>query len=70
MTEQNKKRVVGTLGGGVAGAVLLGPVGAIGGLLIGGNGKQVTVSCSLKDGRRFLATTDSKTYQKLLSMTY
>ena len=37
ITEENKKKVAGTMAGGAAGLLLLGPLGAIGGLLLGGN---------------------------------
>ena len=37
LTEEKVKKLAGTAGWGIAGAVLLGPIGAIGGLLLGGN---------------------------------
>jgi len=67
VTEENKKRLLGTAGWGAAGAVLLGPVGLLAGLLLGGKGKDVTFVCEFKDGKRILATTDDKTF-KLFQM--
>ena len=64
-SEDAVKRVGGTVGWGVAGAVLLGPVGLLAGLLAGGRGKDVTFIGIHKDGRKFLATTDSKTFTKI-----
>ena len=61
-TEENVKRLVGTIGWGAVGAALLGPVGLLAGLLAGGRGKSVTFVCKLKDGRRFLASAPSKVY--------
>jgi hypothetical protein len=64
-SEDAVKRVGGTVGWGVAGAVLLGPVGLLAGLLAGGRGKDVTFVGVHKDERKFLATTDSKTFTKI-----
>lgn len=61
-TEENVKRLGGTVGWGIAGAVLLGPVGLLAGLLAGGRKKEVTFVLRLKDGRKMLASTDSKTF--------
>lgn len=69
-TEENVKRVGGTVGWGVAGAALLGPVGLLAGLLVGGRGKDVTFITELKDGRRFMGTTDAGTYKKLAAATF
>lgn len=65
LTEEKVKKLAGTAGWGAAGALLLGPVGAIGGILLGGNKKQVAFAGYLHDGRKFMATTDSKTWQKI-----
>ncbi len=64
-SEENVKRIRGTVGWGVAGAALLGPVGLLAGLLLGGKGKEVVIVCKLKDGRKFLAVVDLGTYQKI-----
>lgn len=64
-SEDSVKRIGGTVGWGLAGAVVLGPVGLLAGLLTGGRGKDVTFVAKLKDGRRLLATTDSKSYTKM-----
>lgn len=64
-SEESVKKLGGTLGWGVAGAVLLGPVGLFAGLLAGGKGKNVTFVCKFKDGRKFMATASSKIYTEL-----
>jgi len=54
------------LGFGLAGAMLLGPVGAIAGYLMAGQDTEVTFLATLKDGRTLLAATDSATYQDIV----
>lgn len=68
--EESVKKVGGTVGWGVAGAVVLGPVGLLAGLLLGGKGKEVTFVAKFKDGRKMLATTDSKTFTKLQAAVF
>jgi len=69
-SEEAVKRIGGTIGWSVAGAVLLGPVGLLAGLLAGGVGKDVTFVCKLKDGRKFLATASSKIFVELQAATF
>ena len=64
-TEESVKKIGGTVGWGVAGAVLLGPAGLLAGLLLGGRKKEITFVARFKDGRKLMATTDSKTFTKL-----
>ena len=64
------KKLGGTLGWGVAGGAILGPLGAIGGMLLGGNKKEVTFTGILKDGRKFMAVTDDKTWKKILAAMF
>lgn len=53
------------LGFGIAGAMLLGPVGAIAGYLMAGTRTEVTFIGTFEDGRQLLAATDSKTYRDI-----
>ncbi|ADI90765.1 hypothetical protein [Acinetobacter oleivorans] len=69
-TEENVKRIGGTVGWGIAGAALLGPLGLLAGVLLGGKGKDITFILKLKDGRKMLATTDSKSYTKLSALAF
>lgn len=69
-SEDSVKRVGGALGWGAAGALVLGPVGLLAGLLAGGRGKDVTFVGKLKDGRKLLATTDSKTFTKMKAANF
>lgn len=53
-SEESVKRFGGTIGWGAAGAVVLSPVGLLAGLLIGGRGKDVTLSQSSRMGGSYL----------------
>ena len=64
-TEENVKKIGGTVGWGAAGAVILGPVGLLAGLLLGGRKTEVTFVAKFKDGRKLLATTNSKAFTKI-----
>ena len=69
-TEENVKKLAGTVGWGAAGALILGPVGLLAGLLLGGKKKEVTFIAKFKDGRKLLASTDSKTFTKLQASVF
>jgi hypothetical protein len=69
-SEENVKRIGGTVGWGVVGATLLGPVGLLAGLLLGGKGKEVTFVARFKDGRKLLGTTDPKTFTKIKALAF
>jgi hypothetical protein len=70
INEEKRKKLVGTAGWGLVGAVALGPLGAIGGMLLGGNKKEIVFTCELKDGRKFMASTDSKTWTKIQAANF
>ncbi|WP_194091675.1 hypothetical protein [Vibrio hibernica] len=69
-SEENVKKVAGTVGWGAVGALALGPAGLLAGLLLGGKKKDVTFIAKFKDGRKLLATTDSKSYTKLQAAVF
>lgn len=69
-SEESVKRLGGTVGWGVVGGVLFGPVGLLAGLLAGGRGKDVTFIARFSDGRKFLGTTDAKTYTKIQAAVF
>lgn len=69
-SEESAKRFGGTIGWGVAGAAILGPVGLLAGLLLGGKGTDVTFIAKFKDGKKILATTDSGTYKKIMAVVF
>lgn len=66
-SEESVKKVGGALGWGVVGATLMGPVGAIAGVLLGGNKKDVTFVVEFVDGRKLMGEVDSKSYQKIIA---
>lgn len=68
--EDNKVKVLGAAGWGLAGAAILGPVGALAGMLLGGRGKKVVFACTFKDGRKFLGETDMKTWTAMQAATF
>ena len=63
--QHNAVKVGGAVGWGAAGAILAGPVGLLAGAMLGGRGKEVVFVAVLKDGRKFLGQTDSKTFAAL-----
>lgn len=69
-TEENLKRMSGAIGWGLVGGVAFGPLGALAGVLKGGNKKQITFVCQFKDGRRFLGQCDSKTYADVQAASF
>lgn len=64
-TEESVKRIGGTVGWGAAGALVLGPVGLLAGLLLGGKAKEVTFVGRFRDGKKVLATVDQKTWVRI-----
>ncbi|MEI8331642.1 MAG: hypothetical protein WCF90_08375 [Methanomicrobiales archaeon] len=64
-TEENLKKMAGTVGWGLVGGLALGPIGLVAGLLAGGRKKEVTFICKFKDGRKILAKADIKVFEKI-----
>ena len=63
--QESQKKLLGTAAMGAAGLLVLGPLGAIGGMLLGGNKTNVTFVGTLDDGQSFVATCDAKLFSKL-----
>ncbi|MDD4600438.1 hypothetical protein SDC9_05965 [bioreactor metagenome] len=78
LTEENKKKFLRSAGWGLASAAvagfLTGGIGAIvagtAGVLTGGNKKEVVFACYLKNGKKFMAKADPKTYQKISALAF
>lgn len=69
-TEDSVRDLAKTLGFTLVGGMLLGgPIGAAVGFVAAGKRKEVCVSCVLKDGRKFVATMDSRIYQQMLGLS-
>ena len=64
-TEESVISLGGAAGWGLAGSILLGPVGLLAGLVLGGKGKDITFVCVFKDGRKFLGATSEKVFNEL-----
>ncbi len=70
VSEESVKRMSGTIGWGAVGALALGPIGLLAGVLAGGRKKEVTFAAKFKDGRKMFATTDSDTFIKLQAAVF
>jgi hypothetical protein len=66
---ENATSILSKAAWGVAGAALLGPVGALAGVLGGGNKTHISYIVEMDTGEQFLVATDKKTYYKFLNMT-
>lgn len=64
-TEENVKKLAGTIGWGIAGVAVFGLAGAVAGLIAGGRKKEITFIAKFEGGKRLFATTDKKTYTQL-----
>jgi len=68
LTAEKIKTLSGTAGWGVVGAALLGPLGAIGGMLLGGNKTEMSFLCETEEGVSFLGVSNVKVYQELVAL--
>lgn len=69
-SEESFKKTGGTIGWGLAGAAVFGPLGLLAGLVLGGKKKEVTFIMMFEDGRKLLGKADEKTFSKLRVMTF
>lgn len=70
ITEENKASFIGKAGWGLAGGLVLGPVGLLAGLLAGGNKKTVCCAFEMLPNYRFVAEIEAKAYAALSEMAY
>ncbi len=70
VTESNKVSVLGAAGWGTVGAVALGPVGLLAGMVLGGRGKAVVFAVEFGDGRKALIQCDGKTWSKIIAAQF
>lgn len=64
-TEETIKKLPGSIGLGLVGGLLLGPVGLVAGVLAGGNKKEITFVATFHDNRSFVGTSDPNTFANL-----
>ena len=57
--------LMNTAGFGIAAVALLGPLGAIDGLRAKGKNREIAFAAYLKDGKKFLATTDIRSWSAI-----
>lgn len=67
VSESSYRDVSSSVSLGLAGAMVLGPIGAVAGLMLAGEKDEVTFSLALRDGRSMLCAADGCTYRKLES---
>ncbi|MGE8067679.1 hypothetical protein [Pseudomonas sp. NPDC089569] len=63
--EESFNNIQQAIGYGVAGAMLLGPIGAFAGLMLAQKETEVTFMATLKDGRKLLACADGDTFDEI-----
>lgn len=68
VTEENRHRLGRTVGTAAVGALLIGPVGLLGGALFGKK-QTITFLATLKQDRQVLCQTDAKGYQAIFRYT-
>lgn len=68
VTEENKKSFIGKAGWGLVGGLALGGVGAIAGLIAGGNKKETIIALTMKSGENIMATVNQDTFKWLLGI--
>ncbi|WP_459745682.1 hypothetical protein [Pseudomonas sp. 3A(2025)] len=64
-SQASSKNIDDAIGLGLAGALMLGPLGAAAGMMLAGEEKEITFLATLKDGRTLLAATDDKTFRRM-----
>lgn len=70
ITEENKASFIGKAGWGLAGGLVLGPVGLLAGLLAGGNKKTVCCAFEMLPHYRFVAEVEAKAYVTLSEIAH
>lgn len=66
LTQENKTSIASKAGYGIIGSIALGPVGALAGLLAGGNKTKIFFTITIADGRQFVVEGKVEDYKKLL----
>jgi hypothetical protein len=67
VSENSRRSVSSSVSLGLAGAMVLGPIGAVAGLMLAGEEEEVTFSLALRDGRSMLCAADGRTFRNIES---
>ena len=70
INESNKVSVLGATGWGTLGAVALGPVGLLAGMVLGGRGKSVVFAVEFDDGKKALIQCSNKVWTKIIAAKF
>ena len=70
VTEESAKRLAASTAWAAVGGLTFGPLGVLGGWLLGGKKKTVCFAAVLKDDRRFLAECDHASWKKIVSASF
>jgi hypothetical protein len=69
-TEERIKKIGGTVGWGIVGGALLGPVGLLAGLVAGGKEKKIVFVVQFRDGRKMLCSSDQKAFTAIQAAAF
>lgn len=70
VTEENKASILGKVGWGAVGALALGPLGLLAGVLGGGNRRDRVMAVEFRDGRRILLKGNAKDVEQFTAGTF
>lgn len=70
VTEENKTSILGKVGWGAVGAIALGPLGLLAGVIGGGNRQDRVMALETRDGKRVLLKGNAKDVEKFTAATF
>lgn len=70
VTEENKASILGKVGWGAVGAIALGPVGLLAGVLGGGNKRDRVMVLEFRDGRSLMLKGSAKDAELLMAKSF
>jgi hypothetical protein len=69
-TQENVKKLEGTLGWGLVGGALLGPAGLPAGMLVGGQKTKITFMVRFRNGQKLLAQGDADVFSAIQAAAF
>jgi hypothetical protein len=70
VSENNKASILGKAGWGTVGAVALGPIGLLAGVLAGGNKKEIALAIEFNDGSKVMISGSKKYIDPILKFSW